>query len=118
MQSSNRSGENATASAQIARARMAASAVVDPDRPMLTVADLGLLRDVRIVEGFMDVTIAAGYPDGAALNVMALNVELALEDEGFLMPRVRTVPSPPWTVDWMTEEGRAKLKSAGIAPPR
>ena len=51
------------------------------------------------------------------MNLIALNVEAALEEAGFVMPRIKTVLSPAWTTDWMTEEGKAKLRAYGIAPP-
>jgi ring-1,2-phenylacetyl-CoA epoxidase subunit PaaD len=102
---------------QLARAWEAASAVVDPEVPVLTIADLGVLRDVQIVDGFIEATITPTYSGCPAMNLIALNVEAALEEAGFLMPRVKTVLSPAWTTDWMTEEGKAKLRAYGIAPP-
>ncbi|MDT8275291.1 1,2-phenylacetyl-CoA epoxidase subunit PaaD [Roseomonas mucosa] len=80
------------------RALRAAAEVVDPEIPVLTIADLGVLRDVREVDG-------------------AVEVEVALERAGIPRARVRTVLSPAWTTDWMTEEGRRKLHDYGIAPP-
>ncbi len=102
---------------QLARAWEAASAVVDPEVPVLTIADLGVLRDVQIVDGFIEATITPTYSGCPAMNLIALNVEAALEEAGFVMPRIKTVLSPAWTTDWMTEEGKAKLRAYGIAPP-
>ncbi len=107
----------AKADAQLARAWKAAAGVVDPEVPVLTIADLGVLRDVKIVDGFIEVTITPTYSGCPAMNLIALNVELALEEAGFHMPRIRTVLAPAWTTDWMTEEGKAKLRAYGIAPP-
>lgn len=107
----------ADAREQIARAWRAAEAVVDPEIPALSIADLGVLRDIRIVDGFIEATITPTYSGCPAMNLIALNLELALEEAGFLMPRIRTVLAPAWTTDWVTEAGKAKLKDYGIAPP-
>jgi ring-1,2-phenylacetyl-CoA epoxidase subunit PaaD len=104
--------------ALLARARAAASAVVDPEIPVLSIADLGVLRDVRIVGGTAEVDITPTYSGCPAMNMIALNVELALIEAGFAHPRVNTVLSPAWTTDWMTEEGKAALADYGIAPPQ
>ena len=102
---------------QVARAWKAAEAVVDPEIPVLTIADLGVLRDITIVDGFIEATITPTYSGCPAMNLIALNLELALEEAGFHMPRIKTVLSPAWTTDWMTDAGKAKLKEYGIAPP-
>jgi ring-1,2-phenylacetyl-CoA epoxidase subunit PaaD len=99
------------------RAWDAAASVVDPEIPVLTIADLGVLRDVRISDGHVEVAITPTYSGCPAMNMIALEVELALEREGFRHPKVRTVLSPAWTTAWMSDEGRRKLKDYGIAPP-
>ena len=99
------------------RAWNAAAAVVDPEIPVLSIADLGVLRDVQIVNGTAEATITPTYSGCPAMNLIALNVELALEEIGFVMPRIKTVLSPAWTTDWMTDEGKAKLRAYGVAPP-
>ncbi len=98
------------------RAWMAAAQVVDPEVPVLTIADLGVLRGVDETESGVEVRITPTYSGCAAMNVIALEVELALARAG-IPGRVRTVLSPAWTTDWMTEEGREKLRAYGIAPP-
>lgn len=100
-----------------ARAWEIAAQIVDPEIPVLTVADLGVLRDVRIVEGTVEVTITPTYSGCPAMNLIALNIEAAIENAGLGLPRVRTVLSPAWTTDWMTQEGKDKLAAYGIAPP-
>jgi ring-1,2-phenylacetyl-CoA epoxidase subunit PaaD len=95
----------------------AAASVVDPEIPVLSIADLGVLRDVQIVDGVAEVTITPTYSGCPAMNLIALNVELALEQVGFVMPRIKTVLSPAWTTDWMTENGKETLRKYGIAPP-
>ena len=99
------------------RAWHAASQVVDPEIPVLTIADLGVLRDVVIDEDHVEVAITPTYSGCPAMNMIALEIELALERAGFGRPSVRTVLSPAWTTDWMSEDGRRKLKDYGIAPP-
>ncbi|MBS0559146.1 MAG: phenylacetate-CoA oxygenase subunit PaaJ [Proteobacteria bacterium] len=102
----------------LARAREAASAVVDPEIPVLTIADLGVLRGVALdAEGRIEVTITPTYSGCPAMNMIAMEIELALDRAGLPGARVRTVLSPAWTTDWMTEEGRRKLRDYGIAPP-
>ena len=100
------------------RAWAAASTVVDPEIPVLTIADLGVLREVQIRDGRVEVAITPTYSGCPAMNMIALEIELALERAGITRPTVRTVLSPAWTTDWMSEEGRHKLREYGIAPPQ
>lgn len=100
------------------RAWDAAAGVVDPEIPVLTIADLGVLRDVVLDGDHVEVAITPTYSGCPAMNMIALEVELALERAGFVRPKVRTVLSPAWTTDWMNEEGRRKLSAYGIAPPQ
>ncbi|MCP1834696.1 ring-1,2-phenylacetyl-CoA epoxidase subunit PaaD [Bradyrhizobium sp. USDA 4532] len=99
------------------RAWRAAAQVVDPEIPVLTIADLGVLRDVAVHDGHVEVAITPTYSGCPAMNMIALEIELALAREGIHGPKVRTVLSPAWTTDWMSEDGRRKLKEYGIAPP-
>jgi ring-1,2-phenylacetyl-CoA epoxidase subunit PaaD len=92
--------------------------VVDPEIPVLTIADLGVLRDISIHEGRVEVTITPTYSGCPAMNMIALEIELALAREGFRDAKVRTVLAPAWTTDWMSEDGRRKLREYGIAPPQ
>jgi ring-1,2-phenylacetyl-CoA epoxidase subunit PaaD len=95
----------------------AAAQVVDPEIPVLTIADLGVLRDVTVTDAGLEVAITPTYSGCPAMNMIALEIEIALERQGIRNPKVRTVLSPAWTTDWMSEEGRRKLKDYGIAPP-
>ena len=99
------------------RAWHAAAAVVDPEIPVLTIADLGVLRGIEVVDGRVEVTITPTYSGCPAMNMIALEIEAALAEAGIGAARVRTVLSPAWTTDWMTEDGRRKLRAYGIAPP-
>jgi ring-1,2-phenylacetyl-CoA epoxidase subunit PaaD len=101
-----------------ARAWTAAAQVVDPEIPVLTIADLGVLRDIAVHDDTVEVTITPTYSGCPAMNMIALEIELALDRAGIRNPKITTVLSPAWTTDWMSAEGRAKLKDYGIAPPR
>lgn len=100
------------------RAWDAAASVVDPEIPVLTIADLGVLRDVALTGDRVEVAITPTYSSCPAMNMIALEIELALERAGFRQSKVRTVLSPAWTTDWMSEDGRQKLRAYGIAPPQ
>ena len=100
------------------RAWNAAAQVVDPEIPVLTIADLGVLRDVAVSDGHVEVAITPTYSGCPAMNMIALEIELALEREGIRQPNIRTVLSPAWTTDWMSDDGRRKLRDYGIAPPQ
>ncbi len=99
------------------RAYEAVAAVTDPEIPVLTIADLGVLRDVTVTGGRVEVTITPTYTGCPAMNMIALEIDTALARAGFADRSVRTVLSPAWTTDWLTPEGRAKLLAYGIAPP-
>ena len=98
------------------RAWGAVAEVVDPEIPVLTIADLGVLRGVDETPEGVEVRITPTYSGCAAMGVIAIEVELALARAN-IPGRVRTVLSPAWTTDWMTVAGREKLLAYGIAPP-
>jgi len=100
------------------RARRAAEAVTDPELPILTLADLGVLRDVEMnADGTVVVTLTPTYSGCPAVAEMRADVARRLNLSGFAAVEVRTTLYPPWTTDWITEEGRRKLTEHGIAPP-
>ncbi len=94
-----------------------AGAVVDPEIPVLSIADLGVLRDVTVADGRVEIAITPTYSGCPAMNMIALEIEIAVEKAGLGPAVVKTVLSPAWTTDWMTEDGRRKLREYGIAPP-
>lgn len=100
------------------RAWDAVAAVVDPELPVLTIADLGVLRDVTVRDGQVEVAITPTYSGCPAMSVIALEIGLALERAGIAGARVRTVLSPAWTTAWLTPDGRRKLAEYGVAPPQ
>ncbi|WP_344817945.1 1,2-phenylacetyl-CoA epoxidase subunit PaaD [Microbacterium soli] len=100
------------------RAREVAARVTDPEIPVLTIADLGVLREVTADDtGRVTVDITPTYSGCPAMDAIRDDVVLALTAEGFDDVEVRLVLSPAWTTDWMSEEGRRKLTEFGIAPP-
>jgi ring-1,2-phenylacetyl-CoA epoxidase subunit PaaD len=99
-------------------ARDVAAAVPDPEVPVLTIGDLGVLRDVTVDDdGRVRVTVTPTYSGCPAMDVIRTDVVRALGDAGFDRAEVRTVLSPAWTTDWMSDEGKRKLLAYGIAPP-
>jgi ring-1,2-phenylacetyl-CoA epoxidase subunit PaaD len=101
-----------------AEAHAVAAAVPDPEVPVLTIGDLGVLRDVTIdTDGFVQVTVTPTYSGCPAMDAIRTDVVQALTDAGFARAEVRTVLSPAWTTDWMSAEGKRKLLAYGIAPP-
>ena len=98
-------------------ARSVAETVTDPELPMLTLSDLGVLRDVRVERGTVVVEITPTYSGCPAMGIMRADLVHALHAAGFPDVDVRTVLAPAWSTDWITPEGRRKLSEAGIAPP-
>ena len=109
-----------TAAAQAARqiaARQIAAAVPDPELPMVTLGDLGILRAVVAEGEQVVVTITPTYSGCPALREIAHDLRHRLTRSGFTDVIVRTELAPAWSSDWITAEGRRKLHAAGIAPP-
>lgn len=100
------------------KARLLLESVTDPEIPVLTVDDLGIIREVRIADdGALEIVITPTYSGCPAMGVIEVNIRAALQEGGFEQVRVKTVLSPAWTTDWLTAEGRRKLREYGIAPP-
>ncbi|MFN0037734.1 MAG: 1,2-phenylacetyl-CoA epoxidase subunit PaaD [Saprospiraceae bacterium] len=94
------------------------SSVTDPEIPVLTVDDLGIVREVRMADDeALEVVITPTYSGCPAMGVIEINIRAALQEGGFENVRVVTVLSPAWTTDWLTEDGKRKLRAYGIAPP-
>ncbi|HYF60702.1 MAG TPA: 1,2-phenylacetyl-CoA epoxidase subunit PaaD [Burkholderiaceae bacterium] len=108
---------SAPADALIERARARAASVPDPEIPVVTLADLGILRTVHAEAGRVVVTLTPTYTGCPATQVIADDVRRALAEEGIGDAEVRLTLSPPWTTDWISAEGRRKLREYGIAPP-
>lgn len=92
--------------------------VQDPEIPVLSVLDLGIAREVLIhPDGSPEIIITPTYSGCPAMDMIAVGIRVALEQNGFKNIKITTVLSPAWTTDWMSEVGRQKLKDYGIAPP-
>jgi ring-1,2-phenylacetyl-CoA epoxidase subunit PaaD len=99
------------------RAREIAAGIVDPEIPVLTIADLGILRDVRVEEGRIVVSITPTYSGCPALARIEDDLTAALDEAGLDDFEIRVVHNPAWTTDWISGEGVEKLRRFGIAPP-
>jgi len=97
--------------------RQLLSAVCDPEIPVLTIADLGILREVKMVGEIIEITITPTYTGCPAMDMITMNIRLALIEHGYRNIVIKCILSPAWTTDWMTEAGKDKLKAYGIAPP-
>lgn len=94
------------------------AAVADPELPVVTIEQLGILRDVRVDDtGAVTVDITPTYSGCPAMDAIRADIAAALAGEGIDDVEVRTVLAPAWTTDWITPDGRAALEEHGIAPP-
>jgi ring-1,2-phenylacetyl-CoA epoxidase subunit PaaD len=91
--------------------------VPDPEVPVLSVCDLGIVREVRVQGGGVEVVLTPTYSGCPATEVIAQSVRDALTAAGFAPVTLTTLRAPAWTTDWISEEGRRKLREYGIAPP-
>lgn len=91
--------------------------VFDPEIPVLTVVDLGVVREVIVKDDTCKVVITPTYSGCPAMKRMEDDIKEKLEEKGIKGAEVELVLSPAWTTDWLTEKGREKLKEYGIAPP-
>jgi len=91
--------------------------VKDPEVPVLSVLDLGIVRDVKTEGEKISITITPTYSGCPAMDVISMDIRLKLIEKGYRNVSIKQQLSPAWTTDWMTEEGKRKLKAFGIAPP-
>lgn len=102
----------------VRRALRVAARVPDPELPMLTLADLGVLRGVEVTaDGTVVASLTPTYSGCPAMAEMRAETAARLRAAGFARVEIRTVLNPPWTTDWITPDGRRKLAEHGIAPP-
>ena len=93
-------------------------AVPDPEIPVISVVDLGVVRDVSVSEEGIEVTITPTYTGCPAMSVIAFDIEMALAQKGIEKITLKTQIAPAWTTDWLSKKGRARLEDYGIAPPQ
>lgn len=96
--------------------------VLDPEVPVLSIVDLGIVRKVERVDNtppqvVWEITITPTYSGCPAMDVISMNIRMAFLQRGYKDIKINTALSPAWTTDWMTEAGKQKLKAYGIAPP-
>ena len=92
--------------------------VPDPEIPVISVVDLGIVRDLNWADNdTLEVTVTPTYSGCPATSVIAMDIETALRDHGVADVRIKTQIAPPWTTDWLSDKGRARLNDYGIAPP-
>jgi ring-1,2-phenylacetyl-CoA epoxidase subunit PaaD len=101
----------------VAHVRAVLEQVVDPEIPVLTIADIGILRDIAFEGDTVVVTITPTYSGCPAMDLIRDEVRAALGAAGYPDAEVRTAYSPAWTTDWMSDEAKRKLTEFGIAPP-
>lgn len=93
------------------------AAVCDPEVPVLSITDLGIVREIKTTGDEIEIIITPTYSGCPAMDVMTMNIRMALLEHGYHKIKITSVLSPAWTTDWMSEEGKRKLKEYGIAPP-
>ena len=92
--------------------------VSDPEVPVLSILDLGIVRKVAVAGEAVTVTITPTYSGCPAMDVIAMQIRMVLAGQGVKKVQIEQQLSPAWTTDWMTEAGKEKLKNYGIAPPQ
>ena len=91
--------------------------VKDPEVPVISIIDLGIVRDVALVEDSLHISITPTYSGCPAMKEIEEDIKSVLHEKGFDKVKIITVLSPAWTTDWLSKEGREKLRAYGIAPP-
>lgn len=91
--------------------------VMDPEIPVLSVCDLGIVRSIDLTEENCIVTITPTYSGCPAMNLIEYQIKQTLQEKGIENVTIKSILSPAWTTDWITEEGKEKLREYGIAPP-
>ncbi|MEO8415109.1 MAG: 1,2-phenylacetyl-CoA epoxidase subunit PaaD [Ginsengibacter sp.] len=91
--------------------------VCDPEIPVLSVVDLGIIRDIQLNIDEVEIFITPTYSGCPAMDVISMNIRMDLWQNGFKKIKITQQLSPAWTTDWMTESGKEKLRAYGIAPP-
>jgi ring-1,2-phenylacetyl-CoA epoxidase subunit PaaD len=106
-----------TATIPVEKIRSILHEVMDPEVPVLSVIDLGIIRDIVIHDNETEIVITPTYSGCPAMDTISMNIRISLLSHGFEHIKITTILSPAWTTDWMSEEGKQKLKEYGIAPP-
>jgi ring-1,2-phenylacetyl-CoA epoxidase subunit PaaD len=91
--------------------------IKDPEVPVLSIVDLGIVRDIKLNDDELEVVITSTYTGCPAMDMIAVDIRTLLATLGFKKIKITQTLSPPWTTDWMSEAGKRKLQEYGIAPP-
>jgi ring-1,2-phenylacetyl-CoA epoxidase subunit PaaD len=92
--------------------------VCDPEIPVLSILDLGIVRDVKINNDEVEIIITPTYSGCPAMDAISMDIRFKLIEHGYKKIKITSVLTPVWTTDWMTDAGKEKLKAYGIAPPK
>jgi ring-1,2-phenylacetyl-CoA epoxidase subunit PaaD len=109
--------QNETIADNTARVWQLLESVMDPELPVLSVVDLGIVRSVQLEGKAVELVITPTYTGCPAMDVITMQLKIILASAGYTPVTIRSVLSPAWTTEWMSESGRDKLKAYGIAPP-
>lgn len=101
----------------VASARAALDSVKDPEVPVLSIVELGIVRDVQVSDRTVQVTLTPTYSGCPAMHAIEQEIRAALTTAGFASIAIATIFSPPWTTDWISDAAKEKLRLYGIAPP-
>jgi ring-1,2-phenylacetyl-CoA epoxidase subunit PaaD len=91
--------------------------ITDPEIPVLSVMDMGIVRDVQMHDNMVTIAITPTYTGCPAMDMISMQIRMGLLQHGISQVTIQQVLSPAWTTDWMTPQGKAKLQAYGIAPP-
>ena len=91
--------------------------IKDPEVPVLSIIDLGIVRDIHFQDANLEIVITPTYSGCPAMDMIASLIKMEMAAHGYPGARITTILSPAWTTDWMTEKGKQQLKEYGIAPP-
>lgn len=91
--------------------------VMDPEVPVVSVVDLGIVRELNWKQGHLHLVVTPTYSGCPATEVIEADIYAALEKAGFSLPKLDRRLTPPWSTDWITSQGRERLAAYGIAPP-
>ncbi|HVZ98010.1 MAG TPA: 1,2-phenylacetyl-CoA epoxidase subunit PaaD [Chitinophagaceae bacterium] len=109
--------ESSTINIEVQKIRQLLENVSDPEIPVLSVTDLGVVRDIHVNNNNVEIFITPTYSGCPAMDMISMNIKLELLAHGYKNMKVTQVLSPAWTTDWISENGKKKLKDYGIAPP-
>lgn len=91
--------------------------ISDPEIPVISIIDLGIVQSCQYKDGKIYITITPTYTGCPAMDMISVNIKSAFQEEGYSEVDLQLILSPAWTTDWITENGKAKMRAYGIAPP-